>query len=570
MKTPTLIVVFSLLITSCRDNAYFSKILVNQVGYAPNAEKIAFVLTEKQSPFYVVDVSTKQVVFTGELANFRTDDLSQEKIIEANFSALKTPGQYFLKVEGRIDSPPFVIQDNVYLPLLKSLLRNLYLHRASEDLPEQYAGKWARKKLAVEHCLVWSNPKTEKQCPGGWFDAGDYGRYATPTAVAVGLLLQAYQYFSPIFTDDLNIPESNNHISDILDEARVGLEFLLHSQDECGGIHHKATTKDFSPFGIAPWDQKYYQANPMYFYDLSIIATFNFAAVTALASRVFRSIDPKYSNHLLLASQKAWRWAQKNKKIPVFANPPEVKTGEYLDQKPAEEYFWAALELYLTTNDEQYLHHINTQLPKIENGTYWTRPSALAYLSYLKTPASNPELDQKIKEKISQWGKQCNKIANSNPWRMAFVQQNLQWSSNGYLAENAIGLILQSFLRPSNTQAVANYLHYILGRNPVRVSFVTGIGHYQIKHPHHRLSVLHKRPLPGMLIGGINQYHQDGIARRNLKHLPPGRRYIDHPWSYSTNENSIDLAAYLIFVVSYLAWADQPVHSKNSLPKYHK
>ena len=54
---------------------------------------------------------------------------------------------------------------------------------------------------------------------GGWHDAGDFGRYSTAAAVALGHILYAYELFPESFQDGLNIPESGNCMPDILNEC---------------------------------------------------------------------------------------------------------------------------------------------------------------------------------------------------------------------------------------------------------------------------------------------------------------------------------------------------------------
>lgn len=72
---------------------------------------------------------------------------------------------------------------------------------------------------------------------GGWYDAGDVGKYVSPGATAANTLLWTYMMFPDCFSDGQNgIPESGNGIPDLLDEVRVELDFLLKMQDKSGGF----------------------------------------------------------------------------------------------------------------------------------------------------------------------------------------------------------------------------------------------------------------------------------------------------------------------------------------------
>ncbi len=80
----------------------------------------------------------------------------------------------------------------------------------------------------------------------GWYDAGDYGKYVVNSGISTYTLLAAYEHFSMFYQNrDLNIPESNNKIPDILDEALWNIEWLATMQDQDGSVYHKLTTLDW-------------------------------------------------------------------------------------------------------------------------------------------------------------------------------------------------------------------------------------------------------------------------------------------------------------------------------------
>src|SRR5690606_10121561 len=74
---------------------------------------------------------------------------------------------------------------------------------------------------------------------GGWYDAGDHGKYVVNGGIATYQLLSAFErtkYAASGFggaelgDGTLRIPERNNGVPDILDEARWELEFLMRMQ----------------------------------------------------------------------------------------------------------------------------------------------------------------------------------------------------------------------------------------------------------------------------------------------------------------------------------------------------
>ena len=135
---------------------------------------------------------------------------------------------------------------------------------------------------------------------GGWHDAGDYGRYTVSTAKTIADLLNSYQDFG-VEDDEMGIPESGNGIPDILDEARVGLDWMLKMQDpETGGVYHKVTCAVF-PETIAPEEE----TDELILAPISVTATADFAACLAKASVMYKDIDADFSTEALAAAEKA-------------------------------------------------------------------------------------------------------------------------------------------------------------------------------------------------------------------------------------------------------------------------
>ena len=89
-----------------------------------------------------------------------------------------------------------------------------------------------------------SGRKGERECPAGWHDAGDYGRYIINSGVSCATLLWAYEFNEHKLRNlHLDIPESGGPIPDVLAEVRWNIEWMMSMQDENdGGVWHKATS----------------------------------------------------------------------------------------------------------------------------------------------------------------------------------------------------------------------------------------------------------------------------------------------------------------------------------------
>jgi len=118
--------------------------------------------------------------------------------------------------------------------------------------------------------------------PKGWYDAGDYNKYIVNSGFTLGLILQSYQLHQDRFNAlNLQIPESDNKIPDILDEMMYNLEWMLTMQDPTdGGVYHKLTTPNFEGF-VMPEDCK----QQRYVVQKTTTAALDFAATQRIPEK---------------------------------------------------------------------------------------------------------------------------------------------------------------------------------------------------------------------------------------------------------------------------------------------
>jgi endoglucanase len=105
---------------------------------------------------------------------------------------------------------------------------------------------------------------------------------------------------------------------------------------------------------------------------------------------------------------------------------------------------------------------------------------------------------------------------------------------------------------------VSESADYILGRNALAFSFVSGYGGNSLQHPHHRFwgnlpQSGFPPPPPGAVAGGPNAQPSDPDALNSgVMEFQPAKRYVDQIGSYSTNEVTINWNAPLVWVTAYL------------------
>src|SRR5450830_1092659 len=90
-------------------------IKVDQVGYLTDGSKVAFVASSSPaSAFAVRRAADGKVVFYGVPAAPVDDADSGDRVQALDFSAVRTPGSYYLEVPGVGGSWPFAIGGDTY------------------------------------------------------------------------------------------------------------------------------------------------------------------------------------------------------------------------------------------------------------------------------------------------------------------------------------------------------------------------------------------------------------------------------------------------------------------------
>ena len=118
------------------------------------------------------------------------------------------------------------------------------------------------------------------------------------------------------------------------------------------------------------------------------------------------------------------------------------------------------------------------------------------------------------------------------------------WGGNMYVVDKAMMMLLANDIEPSNILVDGAYeqLSYLLGKNSIHQSFITGYGVNSPKNIHHRIAESRNVLLKGALVGGPD----DAIE----VDLPPAKKYWDESHLYTTNEVAIYYNSPLVFVLS--------------------
>ena len=107
-------------------------------------------------------------------------------------------------------------------------------------------------------------------------------------------------------------------------------------------------------------------------------------------------------------------------------------------------------------------------------------------------------------------------------------------------------------------------MDYILGRNAIDQSYVTGYGERPLENPYHRFwchqaNPKYPPPPPGVLSGGPNSGFEDPyVQSAGLSGCAPQKCFVDNVEAWSTNEVTINWNAPLFWVAAYLDEKEGP------------
>ena len=407
-----------------------SDVRINQVGYFTNAQKLATYATSEEKSavkFSVKKGGTEVYSGTGKVVGYDKDAGDYCQILD--FSEVTDPGTYTIEVDDTSNtflnkktqetykkyiSHEFKIGDDVYNGILTNAMNYYYQNRSGMDIEETYITSYNPKddksKLAHKgghapsdmayvqsewvksYGQEFDGDKTYQiDCVGGWYDAGDHGKYVVNGGISVWTLQNMYERSVVQGTDSkwadgksMKIPQSysvgnikfdGTGAPDVLDEARVELEWMFNmivsSKDsawsDCEGfVYHKMHDHKWTGLATKPYDYQKEWGTTRIVKPPTYAATFNMVACAAQAARLWKGIDDSFAEKCLKNAKSSWealmakksKWQGKDgswKTDPQFAPLDQaIGGGGYGDTYVDDDAYWAACELFSTTGDSEY------------------------------------------------------------------------------------------------------------------------------------------------------------------------------------------------------------------------
>ena len=525
---------------------------INQIGYRP-ADPKEFALVDGTGDIEIVNAAGQTVLqVTPKASSYWAPSTQNVQLVD--FTALTVPGTYSIKQGGQVLRSDLKIADKTFEDVAKAALKWYYYQRASMALEETYAGQWKRdaghtNSTVTLHSSTGTSGTIESS--KGWYDAGDYGRYIVNSGITTYTLLSLYEHFPEYFnTLKWNIPAEGT-LPDLLAEIKYNLDWMLTMQAADGGVYHKLSTLQF-PGDVMPAKD----TEKLYVIGKGSAATFDFAGVMAAAYRVFKTFDATYAAQCLEAAKKAYAWGLQNPN-KTFTNPSDVATGSYSDGELSDEKAFASMELFISTGDASYKPTIDPNKTSIVPA--WPEMYGLAVYA-AATHATELGADaETAKSMLLQYANEFAYAASSG-FGVVMSNEDFVWGSNAVAGNQGVFLLYAYYVTGEQKyyEAAKKVIDYLLGKNPLDMSFLTGFGTKSPKLPHHRPSTADKitDPVPGMIVGGPQPGGEDIGSKswecKDYRTGVPATSYTDNRCSYATNEVAINWNAPFAYIAGAL------------------
>ena len=526
-----------------------SPIRVNQTGYAASLPVHAAVLSGGPVRLAGPDGKTIREL---TLEPPRVDAASGDPVALVSLGLLP-PGVYRLEAGGA--ERTLTVSARPWTAVTRALIKGFYYQRCGCALRAEHAGPYTHAACHTAPAAEWERRGIVRRIAGGWHDAGDYGKYTGPGAVAAAHLMYAWKLFPAGCPDPLDIPETGSGLPDILSEVLYELRWLLQMQRADGAFHHKLTKALFAPF-IMPEDDR----APEYLMPVSHCATAAACACLALAGRIYGPFGADLARQMLAAALRGWDWLEAHPDFAPFQNPEGVRTGQYGDRSDRDERFWAACELLAATGEARFREAAEA----LFEGQNLTRfgwadvggLGALCCLSGLDAGTAGPVLGPALRDAFLRQSEDALALSRLSGYGTALAPDRYVWGSTLPILSHAMAMIVNSLLTGRQDMRAAALLQwdYALGMNALDTCLVTGFGERPIMRPHHRPSAADgvDAPVPGLISGGPNARYTYPDAREAIRPgTPPAKCLADVTGSPDTNEIAIYWNSPAAFVGAY-------------------
>ena len=532
------------LVFSCRaadQNKIF--IRLNQVGFLPNDIKTAVVISKKpiqSNEFFIRNILDNEKVYEILLPKNFFSYGNFNYCLEIDFSKFQNEGKYYLEIDNQ-KSYVFQIGENIFNSVRDSVSLFFKVQRCGPTNP-----------LLHEPChlsdvafILGQSDSSIIDVTGGWHDAGDYLKFFSTAAYTTYLLLFSYEFDQNKFNYDLD----NNQVPDILEEARVGLDWLLRCRfKEDLFVTQVQDISDHRVGWRLPENDTLRYNRPGYA-GIGKNQIGIFTAVMSLASRIWseRFYDYEFANKLLKSATEVYSLINT---VPDIDN---TQSGYYQDFDHWGKLSLGAIELFLSTKEKKYYDDAINYADSAKSDFWWSWGN-MNSLAYYKIAKYDSNYISRIKRNLD-----YNKTQSSQSlFREA---ADYTWGSTNSFLGAALQAILYKEVTGKNDydSLMIFQRDYILGRNPWGISFMYNVGTTFSKNLHSQIGYLNNGYLPGALSSGpspaeiLEKYPIERTNTSTNLFNTDSVKYFDDFNDFITNEPTIGNNATALFVFGFFS-----------------
>ena len=592
-----------------------SWVRINQLGYLPDATKVAVYMNENAVQvvrFELVDAFTEKSVFTSDAVRPTGEMGRMQTTCRLDFSSMKQEGAYYIKVVAlrsgkeraagqtvETKSPIFPINTGVYDGTADFVLNYMRQQRCGWN-------PFIKDSCHTKDAMIVGHPDPAKDSTridvvGGWHDASDCLQYTATSANAIYQMMFAYQQNPSSFPDNYladGLP-GRNGIPDIVDEIYWGLTWLDKMNPAPGEMYNQiADDRDHVGMRKPSEDQADYgwgkgQERPVWYCSgepqqrgrhglknktTGIASTAGkFASDFALGAEVLKPFYPEFAAKIGGKAQAAYDAG--------VAKPGNCQTASVVSPYIYEEDNWvddmelAAMELYRRTGDSEYKAEA-LEYGRREPVTPWMgADSARHYQWYpfmnmghwFLAKEGNEKVSAEFVRNIHAGIQRTYEKAKDNPFMFGIPGI---WCSNNLTTAMITQCILYRQLTGDTAyqEMEGSLRDWLFGCNPWGISMVVELpkgGNYP-KQPHSYIprfklgnttGGLVDGPVYATIFGSLLGVSLEGGD--NYEEFQPGDLvYHDCTHDYSTDEPTMDGTACLTFPLS--AYEEEGRASRNS------
>ena len=518
-------------------------IRTNQVGFLPKDIKTAIVISR-------INLSDKKY----SIKNYNSDEIVLEKTLsltpykygdfnfcyDVDFTELNSDGNYYIEVDGQ-KSYPFAINDTIYNPVRDSLSLFFKVQRCGPTNPFLHQPC----HLSDATKVFGNDDSSAIDLTGGWHDAGDYVKFLKTTAYTTYMLIFSYEFDKEKFGFDID----KNNVPDILEEAKVGLDWLLRCNFEKYKLVSQVQDERDHKVGFRLPEKDSLQFDRPAFVSIGKNAIGIYVAALSIAARIWKEkfCDDEFAKKCLTAAENIY--SIKNSVQDIDTTYSKM----YLEKSFEGKLALGAIELYITTQNKNYLNEAIDYAEKAKSDFWWSFGDINSLADY-KLAKFKPEFANYIKN---------NLINSKNRIDTLLFREGLEYTwgtTNSFLGVSLQAVLYKKLTGSNEFDSLSTFQRdFVLGTNPWSISFIYNIGSEFPKHLHSQVAYFHKGYLPGALSAGpapikiLNNY---SIKRTNYdfdKFNSDSVKYFDDIQDFITNEPTIVGNATAIFVFGSLS-----------------